>query len=53
MNQNFLFASKDKDAELKAIDFGLSDFVSPGTPPLDPVYLYHSPMYTKTVLICR
>ncbi|KAK9061851.1 hypothetical protein SSX86_019035 [Deinandra increscens subsp. villosa] len=27
--ENFLFATKDNDAELKAIDFGLSDFVSP------------------------
>ncbi|KAL8204854.1 hypothetical protein R6Q57_010477 [Mikania cordata] len=27
--ENFLFASKDNDSELKAIDFGLSDFVSP------------------------
>ncbi|KAI3722567.1 hypothetical protein L2E82_33607 [Cichorium intybus] len=27
--ENFLYKSKDKDAELKAIDFGLSDFISP------------------------
>lgn len=31
LNQNFIYASKDKDAELKVIDFGLSDFISPGT----------------------
>lgn len=30
--QNFLYASKDENAELKAIDFGLSDFVKPGLP---------------------
>jgi len=28
--QNFLFTSKDENAHLKAIDFGLSDFVKPG-----------------------
>lgn len=28
--QNFLFSSKDEDSQLKAIDFGLSDFVKPG-----------------------
>lgn len=28
--QNFLFVSKDEDAVMKAIDFGLSDFVRPG-----------------------
>jgi hypothetical protein len=28
--QNFLFVSKDEDAVLKVIDFGLSDFVRPG-----------------------
>ncbi|KAL8167399.1 hypothetical protein V2J09_008898, partial [Rumex salicifolius] len=27
--ENFLFASKDQDSVLKAIDFGLSDFVKP------------------------
>ncbi|XP_062102077.1 CDPK-related kinase 5 [Humulus lupulus] len=27
--ENFLFTSKDEDSELKAIDFGLSDFVKP------------------------
>ncbi|XP_057747315.1 CDPK-related kinase 5 [Arachis stenosperma] len=27
--ENFLFASKDENSELKAIDFGLSDFVKP------------------------
>jgi len=27
--QNFLFISKDEQAQLKAIDFGLSDFVKP------------------------
>ncbi|KAM0006661.1 putative protein kinase CAMK-CDPK family [Helianthus debilis subsp. tardiflorus] len=27
--ENFLFATKDNDAKLKAIDFGLSDFVCP------------------------
>ncbi|KAL7231839.1 hypothetical protein ACSBR2_009967 [Camellia fascicularis] len=27
--ENFLFASKDEDSQLKAIDFGLSDFVKP------------------------
>lgn len=30
MDQNFLFTSKDEDSSLKAIDFGLSDFVKPG-----------------------
>ena len=29
--QNFLFTTKDDNAQLKAIDFGLSDFVRPGT----------------------
>ncbi|KAK6237601.1 hypothetical protein QUC31_003070 [Theobroma cacao] len=28
-NQNFLFTSKDENSPLKAIDFGLSDFVKP------------------------
>jgi hypothetical protein len=28
--QNFLFTSKDESSDLKAIDFGLSDFVKPG-----------------------
>lgn len=28
--QNFLYSSKDESSELKAIDFGLSDFVRPG-----------------------
>lgn len=28
--QNFLFVSKDEDSTLKAIDFGLSDYVKPG-----------------------
>ncbi|XP_073104598.1 calcium/calmodulin-dependent serine/threonine-protein kinase 1 isoform X2 [Elaeis guineensis] len=28
--ENFLFSSKDEKATLKAIDFGLSDFVNPG-----------------------
>jgi len=28
--QNFLFTSKDENSHLKAIDFGLSDFVKPG-----------------------
>lgn len=28
--QNFLFTSKDENSTLKAIDFGLSDFVKPG-----------------------
>uniref|UniRef100_A0A6N2KX10 Protein kinase domain-containing protein n=1 Tax=Salix viminalis TaxID=40686 RepID=A0A6N2KX10_SALVM len=28
--ENFLFTSKDEDSQLKAIDFGLSDFVKPG-----------------------
>jgi len=28
--QNFLFVSKDDDAVMKVIDFGLSDFVRPG-----------------------
>ncbi|XP_020978629.1 CDPK-related kinase 5 isoform X2 [Arachis ipaensis] len=30
--ENFLFTSKDDNSELKAIDFGLSDFVKPGHP---------------------
>lgn len=30
--QNFLYAKKDESSELKAIDFGLSDFVRPGLP---------------------
>jgi hypothetical protein len=29
--QNFLFTTKDEHAQLKAIDFGLSDFIKPGT----------------------
>jgi hypothetical protein len=28
--QNFLFTSKEENSNLKAIDFGLSDFVKPG-----------------------
>ncbi len=28
--QNFLFKSQDEDAPLKAVDFGLSDFIKPG-----------------------
>jgi hypothetical protein len=28
--QNFLFTTKDEHAQLKAIDFGLSDFIKPG-----------------------
>ena len=28
--QNFLFVSKDEKSPIKAIDFGLSDFVNPG-----------------------
>lgn len=28
--ENFLFVSKDEDAVMKVIDFGLSDFVRPG-----------------------
>lgn len=28
--QNFLYTSKDESSQLKAIDFGLSDFVKPG-----------------------
>lgn len=30
LDQNFLFTSKEEDSTLKAIDFGLSDFVKPG-----------------------
>ena len=30
LDQNFLFTSKEENSELKAIDFGLSDFVKPG-----------------------
>lgn len=30
LDQNFLFSSKDESSALKAIDFGLSDFVKPG-----------------------
>lgn len=30
MLQNFLFTSKDDKSTLKAIDFGLSDYVKPG-----------------------
>lgn len=30
-SQNFLFATKDEDAPMKVIDFGLSDFIRPGT----------------------
>uniref|UniRef100_A0A2C9UVD3 non-specific serine/threonine protein kinase n=1 Tax=Manihot esculenta TaxID=3983 RepID=A0A2C9UVD3_MANES len=29
LDQNFLFTSKDENSQLKAIDFGLSDFVRP------------------------
>ncbi|MQL67770.1 hypothetical protein Taro_000060 [Colocasia esculenta] len=28
--QNFLFTSKEENASLKDIDFGMSDFVKPG-----------------------
>ena len=28
--QNFLFTTKEEHAQLKAIDFGLSDFIKPG-----------------------
>lgn len=28
--QNFLFTTKDEDAPMKVIDFGLSDFIRPG-----------------------
>lgn len=28
--QNFLFATRDEDAPMKVIDFGLSDFIKPG-----------------------
>lgn len=30
LDQNFLFTSKEENSQLKAIDFGLSDFVMPG-----------------------
>lgn len=30
MWQNFLFSTRDEDAPLKVIDFGLSDFIRPG-----------------------
>lgn len=30
LDQNFLFTSKEENSQLKAIDFGLSDFVKPG-----------------------
>ncbi|KAJ6733072.1 CALCIUM-DEPENDENT PROTEIN KINASE (CDPK) FAMILY PROTEIN-RELATED [Salix koriyanagi] len=33
--ENFLFTSKDEDSQLKAIDFGLSDFVKPAGPSFD------------------
>lgn len=36
LDQNFLFTSKEEDSTLKAIDFGLSDFVKPGV-----FYLLH------------
>lgn len=29
--QNFLFTSRNEDADMKLIDFGLSDFIRPGT----------------------
>lgn len=32
LDQNFLFTSKEESSQLKAIDFGLSDFVKPGLP---------------------
>lgn len=34
--QNFLFTTKDEYAQLKAIDFGLSDFIKPGKIPFCP-----------------
>jgi len=37
--QNFLFTTKDEHAQLKAIDFGLSDFIKPGTGCFIPVVL--------------
>lgn len=30
LSQNFLFSTKDEASPLKAIDFGLSDYVKPG-----------------------
>ena len=30
LDQNFLFVSRDEQSQLKAIDFGLSDFFKPG-----------------------
>ncbi|KAI7750289.1 hypothetical protein M8C21_018190 [Ambrosia artemisiifolia] len=35
--ENFLFTSKEEDSQLKAIDFGLSDFVKPAHPSFDEV----------------
>ncbi|XP_039010301.1 CDPK-related kinase 5 isoform X1 [Hibiscus syriacus] len=39
--ENFLFTSKDENSQLKAIDFGLSDFVKPG---LYSIFFYLSSM---------
>lgn len=30
ISQNFLFTSRSEDADMKLIDFGLSDFIRPG-----------------------
>jgi serine/threonine protein kinase len=37
--ENFLYAGKSDDAQLKAIDFGLSVFFRPGQPALLPLPL--------------
>lgn len=53
--QNFLFTSKEETSLLKAIDFGLSDFVKPGLPLsliiLDGYYFYG--YYAQTSYVYR
>lgn len=44
--QNFLFTTRDEDAPLKIIDFGLSDFVKPGNNHLSSV------LYFLTFILC-
>lgn len=38
VEQNFLFTSRSEDADMKLIDFGLSDFVRPGNGQLSLVF---------------
>ncbi|KAI9090762.1 hypothetical protein K1719_028615 [Acacia pycnantha] len=48
--ENFLFASKDENSPLKAIDFGLSTFFKPGQTFADVV---GSPYYVAPEVLCK